>query len=140
MAILTRPSNPSKGGTLTFSLNKLELANLPIVLNDIYFSDMSNWAYVSVAYISVQGRQEKTLLFNADEIVPSATVKVSDRAQNDFEVYEMTIFDRDGGRLHISISNIVQTEFDFTFLDPSALLTEDGEALLTEDGETLIFE
>lgn len=115
MAIITKPNNVLKGVPNIFSLSKSELAALPIVQNDSYFSDMENWSRVNLKYRSSVGKQYELVEFNATLANPTGIFSVSARAKNYFQLVSIEIFDFDGGVLVIPRSNITASQFDVKF-------------------------
>ena len=115
MPILTKPNSIQKGVSAPFSLSISELAALPEVIADDYFSDTANWSEVMVVYKSSVGRQYESVEFNAALPDPTASFLVSTRAKDVFEVQLINIVDFDGGIFTIHRSSLNTSEFDINF-------------------------
>lgn len=112
MAILTIPS-VQKGVTASLQLSKLELAQIPMVSNDSYFSNMLNWYRVNVVYMSNSGGQYEIVEFDATQSNPTGNFLVSTHARNQFIVDKIIILDFDGGFLEIPNSEFPQFNINF---------------------------
>jgi hypothetical protein len=146
MAIITKPiEGIIKGVPAVITLNKVELANLPIVSSDSYFCIMSNWNKIVVSYKNPEKRQYEILSFDATQEVPSTTFEVTDKAFDLFEIQNIQIIDFDGGILKISRSLLNTAELDVQVITDSesdgfVLLLEDNSYFLLESGEKLMLE
>ncbi len=89
MSIITKAGSPVKGSPTEFTLNKSDLALIPSVASDVYFSDLTNWKNVIVYYGSSVGNQKQILNFNAAGSSPSFDFLVSSRARDVFEVQKI---------------------------------------------------
>ena len=114
MSIITKPT-VSRGSSSTFTLNKADLAIHPMVVADSYFSNLSNWNIVKVAYKSTQGGQSEIVEFNATQATPTAPFFVTSLARDIFLVDKVIIMDFDGGMLEIPRSELSTVDFDLFF-------------------------
>jgi hypothetical protein len=108
MSIITKPAAVIANVPATFTLNKAELAQVPSVEADTYYSDSSNWKKVRVSYVSTMGNQREVVLFDAtgeDEVV-SGQFLVSLRARLQFQIKHIVIEDFDGGMFKIKASEL----------------------------------
>jgi hypothetical protein len=112
MAIITKPSTIEKNSAASISLNKSDLALIPSVVADSYFSDQDNWKNVIVYYRSSIGNQKEILKFDATLVSPSTSFLISDKARDIFEVQKIIIQDFDGGSIVIPRSELTTAEFD----------------------------
>ncbi len=112
MSIITKAGSPVKGSPTEFTLNKSDLALIPSVASDVYFSDLTNWKNVIVYYGSSVGNQKQILNFNAAGSSPSFDFLVSSRARDVFEVQKIIIQDFDGGCIIVPRSELNTSEFD----------------------------
>ena len=115
MAIITKPATLTKGTSMSFLLNKSELASLNEVSSNAYYSDMQNWQSVLVKYKSSNGNQYEVLKFNASNATPEAYFNVSARALDLFEVQTIQIVDFDGGIFTIGRGSLTTADFDVDF-------------------------
>lgn len=137
MAIITKPT-VIKGQNATFQLDKSELAEIQSVMDDDYFSDMTNWNKVLVAYDSDMGNQVETISFDAAETWPEANFLLSDYARDQFIIKFITITDFDGGSILIQREELNVVDFDLVAVDANNfLLTENNVRLKTESGDEL---
>lgn len=112
MAILTIPA-VQKGVTAVLQLSKVELAQLPVVSSDSYFSDMLNWYRVNVVYMSSVGEQYEIVEFDATQLSPTGNFLVSVHARDQFVVDKIVILDFDGGFLEIDSSEFPSFNINF---------------------------
>lgn len=115
MPIITKPSSIQKNTASEFILNKSELAQLPSILADDYFSDTSNWKEVVLYYKSNPGKQKEILRFDTSLANPFAYFLVSEKARDIFQVYKIAIVDFDNGTFEIPRSELTVGEFDIDF-------------------------
>ena len=143
MPIITKTSSPVKGSPTVFILNKSDLATLPIVAADSYFSQTSNWKEVILIYKSSIGSQYEILRFDASLVSPTAVFEVSLKARDSFEIQAIKIRDFDGGWIEAPRSVLTVADFDVSLAAPSEdnyILLEDLEELLLEDGTNAILD
>ena len=112
MSIITKPSSIEKDAPAVVTLNKSNLALIPSVLNDPYFSDQDNWKNVIIYYKSSIGNQKELLKFDATLSSPTASFLVSDKARDVFEVQKIIVQDFDGGSIVVPRSELNESEFD----------------------------
>jgi hypothetical protein len=117
MSIITKPQ-VTKGASYQFTLNKSELASLPLVIADSYFSQVSNWYRVDVVYKSFTGNQYEIVEFDAQDQSPIGNFSVSSNARDSFLVQKITIIDFDGGFFEIQRSELPTSDFDISFQNP----------------------
>lgn len=118
MAIITKPAI-TKGNPAIFTLNKVELEAHPLVSGNGYFSNSTRWKKVDVLYTSNPGNQTKTLEFDVTgtNLTPTASILLSLKARNVFQVVKVSIIDEDGGVLQIPRQFLIASDFDFTIFD-----------------------
>ena len=116
MSIITKPNSIQKGVSALFSLSISELAALPEVIADDYFSDTANWSEVMVVYKSSVGRQYESVEFNTTVSNPTASFLVSTHAKDIFQIQLINIVDFDGGifTIHRSALNAIEFDIDMT--------------------------
>ena len=116
MAIITKPSGGIfKGTPAEITLNKSELALLPIVLLDDYFSVTINWNKIILSYKSSEGNQQEIVEFNATLSSPTGFFDVSLKARDLFEIQVIKIIDFDGDIFIIPRSELTTSDFDVEF-------------------------
>ena len=112
MAILTFNSTPDRGVAAIVTLNKTELSLISSVAGDSYYSDINEWAYVTVLYRSDISGQREILTFDATEATPEATFIVSAKSRGNFLVEVITIKDGDDGYIQVKRDELNTGEFD----------------------------
>jgi hypothetical protein len=141
MAIITKPETIYKGQEASFSLSKTELANLPIVSNDPYFQNTSNWLKVVFNFKSSAGNQSKIVEFDATLEDPMGSFYSSSRARDQFQIQSIHIVDFDLQVFIIQRSQLSVADFDIELVSNGSsedlLLLEDGQSLLSESGESI---
>ena len=95
----------TKGRSSTFTLSKDQLAIVPKVASDTFFSDHTNWERVSLHFKNLQG-QEEVLVFNLTEAIPKANFTISLRARSDYSLKLILIKDFDDGFLGLTRSDL----------------------------------
>jgi hypothetical protein len=115
MAILTIPTLHMSAAQ-TISLNKASLASHAKVAADTHFGNQSNWENVSVLYKSTTSNQYKSLLFKVADSVPTCILSASDSVDTSFDVFSLTIRDKDLGEFIIYKADLVASEFALSFL------------------------
>jgi hypothetical protein len=124
MAIITKPSGGIfKGTPAEITLNKSELALLPIVLLDDYFSVTTNWNKIILSYKSSEGNQQEIVEFDATLSSPTGFFDVSLKARDLFEIQVIKIIDFDGDIFIIPRSELTTSDFDVEFLNPPSNLS-----------------
>lgn len=111
MAIITKEP-VEKGVPGTFTLNKTDLAALPEVSGNSYYSNQAVWKRVWVTYTSTIVGQQVKLAFDATLASPTAIYSNSATADNAFEVTRIIIEDFDAGILNIDRVSLPVAEFD----------------------------
>lgn len=141
MAIISKPTNISKGTEVTFTLFKTNLINNSVVSSDDYFSSFSNWNRVYLNYVSTEGNQVKIVTFTEEDGFFEGTFTSSDKVRNSFMIQSITIVDFDGQFLKVDRDFLNSEEFDFTFANSDSeefvFLLEDGYKLLLDSDDFL---
>ena len=101
-----------KGTPLQYTLTKADLAAIPSVAGDAYYSDQANWSQVGVKMRSTTGNQNLYILFPAVDVTPLGYLSSSTQALNSFEVEHMIIYDFDGGAFKVNRAELTAAEFD----------------------------
>jgi hypothetical protein len=119
MAIITKPA-VSKNTPAVFTLNRAELAAVPLVTASAYFSNVANWKYVRLFYQSSPGNQQEFVVFDGTQANPQSNFLVSAKARDVFQIQKITIEDFDKGFLEIPRSQLNVADFDVTITAPVA--------------------
>jgi hypothetical protein len=134
MAIITKPvGGIFKGTPAEIILNKSELALLPIVSSDDYFSVTSNWKKVILSYISSTGKQKEIVEFDATESIPTGIFDVSLKARNIFEIQVVKIVDFDGDIFIVPRDQLITSDFDVFFINPPSSLSYNTPVTYTQN-------
>lgn len=136
MNIITKPDKADRNSLQEFTLNKEELAQLSIVANHSFFSDMTNWKTVSVIYRSDMSDQNCIVKFDATKSEPKSNFLATFNARDLFEVARIVIEDFDGGKFDISRADLPVEQFDVAL--PEYMFHENDDIILLEDGDKLL--
>lgn len=136
MTILIKPAKIDRDSLTEFTLNKQELAELTIVSEHSFFSDISNWKTVSIFYRSDIGSQNSIVKFDATKTEPKSNFLATFNARDAFEVTKITIEDFDGGKLDIHSQNLPVEQLNVAL--PEYMFHEDNDAIILEDGDKLL--
>jgi hypothetical protein len=134
MAIITKPETIVKNQNNSFTLIKDDI--LDLTLNDVSiftgskFADSTTWKTVRLKYRSLTTKEYEVVEFNAQQVSPSGIFFVSEDADNDFKVVNITIANFDNATFVINrdlldsceINNVpvnVESIFDVTFDAPT---------------------
>jgi hypothetical protein len=134
MAIITKPQTIVKNQNNSFTLIKDDI--LDLTLNDVSiftgskFADSTTWKTVRLKYRSLTTKEYEVVEFNAQQVSPSGIFFVSEDADNDFKVVNITIANFDNATFVINrdlldsceINNVpvnVESIFDVTFDAPT---------------------
>jgi hypothetical protein len=131
MPIITKPTTIQKAQPATITLNKQQLALVPSVASDSYFSNQTNWKEVVVYYKSTQGNQKEVLKFDATLESPQTTFLVSNKSRNNFNVQKIDILDFDEGSIVVNRSELITSEFDIILTSSST--TENIEEIYFDE-------
>lgn len=112
--LLIFSSPPAKGSSVQVSLNKEELMNtiLPI---DEYFSNPDNIKTVVVKYVSSPGRQKKTLKFDFAQSSPTSYFTAHERARSIFRLHKVIVYNHSDDNKKLDrglISNVELLDVD----------------------------
>lgn len=152
MAIITKPQTIVKNQNNSFTLIKDDI--LDLTLNDVSifagskFADSTTWKTVRLKYRSLTTKEYEVVEFNAQQVSPSGIFFVSEDADNDFKVVNITIANFDNATFVINrdlldsceINNIlvdVESTFDITFGSEGSYILWDtnlGTAIPEADG------
>lgn len=134
MAIITKPAGGIlKGVPATITLNKSELASLPSVSADSYFSITSNWNKVILSYKSLTGNQQEIVEFDATLASPTGFFDVSLKARNGFNIQVLKIVDFDGDIFTVPRSQLNTADFDVEFVNPPSSLSYTTPVIYTQN-------
>ena len=113
MAIIDFNTTPDRGTPTTVTLNKTELASLPSVANDSYFSDSSNWKKVVMVFKNDgENVQKETVYFDATQTTPTSKFDISPKSQGNFLIESILIQDFDGGYFQVVRDELNTADFD----------------------------
>jgi hypothetical protein len=113
MAIIDFNTTPDRGTPTTVTLNKTELASLPSVANDSYFSDSSNWKKVVMVFKNDgENVQKETVYFDATQTTPTSKFDISPKSQGNFLIESILIQDFDGGHFQVLRDELNTADFD----------------------------
>jgi hypothetical protein len=107
MSFLTKPT-VVKGEPSSFTLVKSQLALIPKVSSDAFFSDSTNWKRILVQYKNTYGQKE-VLVFDASQEIPTSTFSVTDKARSDYQITRIIVTDIDDGTLVITREELSTT-------------------------------
>ncbi len=124
MPVITKPANIQKNVPASFSLDKADLAALPSVAADAYFSNTTNWNQVLLFYRSDVGNQKEVVKFDATQTSPTANFLASSKARNIFQIQKILISDFDNGIFEVPRSALNVAEFDVDLSPLPTLLYE----------------
>lgn len=132
MSLLSIPS-VTKGESAVVTLNKSELFSLSAVSSDSTFSVQANVKKCIVEYVSSPGNQKKVLQFDLSQSSPSASLLLSLKARDAFNIDRLILEDFDGGTLVVERSQL-PSGLDVVLLPPvdvnTTFLTHfDGNAI-----------
>jgi hypothetical protein len=102
MSLLTY-SAVGKGTASTVTLDKPTLSAL---IADSFYADNTNWEKVTIVYKSLRGVQQKIIVFNGQDAVPTSSFDPSLRARDMFKIHQAIIEDFDGGQHSVSLESI----------------------------------
>ena len=134
MTILSKPAI-TRGTPAVFTLNKADLAALPGVVADAYYSDMSNWCKVIMFFKSATGRQIKPVEFDATQTTPTGKFVTTLKSRDDFQIQRIMIIDFDGDTFIVPRSDLIISDFDIA-LPPVTIWDAgvSGYSLLSNNG------
>jgi hypothetical protein len=138
MPIITKSSPIAKDAPITFTLDKVALAALPVVVADAWFADTANWKKVILTYGSTLGNEMIAVSFDATILTPTGSFLAVSPARDVFDIISITIQDFNQGTLRVPTSSLNQAEFvvDFNaapvslwdvFLAPTIATAGNGE-------------
>lgn len=105
MSLLSIPS-VTKGESAIVTLNKSELFSLSAVSSDPTFSIQANVKKCIVEYGSNPGNQKKVLQFDLSQSSPSASLFLSLKARDAFNIDRLILEDFDGDTLLVERSQL----------------------------------
>ena len=101
-----------KGLESEVSLNKTALFSLPSIVADTYFSSQSNVSRARFIYRSVEGNQEKSLIFKIEQATPTNLLHFSNHSRNQFVLKEIELHDFDGGQFRVPVQEVPSLDID----------------------------
>jgi len=109
--MITKPNSVVKNAFLNFGLSKASLISHALVQANSYFKESINWRRVVATYVSSVGNQFSLLSFNIGESDDLTAVGFfAEEARSNFYLSSITIYDKQNGRLRISIDNMATAE------------------------------
>lgn len=108
-----------KGVEIEVSLNKTALFMLPSIIGDTYFSDQNNVEKVVFLYRSMEGNQEKSIVFRLEDPVPTALFSFSVYSRDQFALAAIKLYDFDGGHFRVPMQEIPNLDIDFSMQEPT---------------------
>jgi hypothetical protein len=115
MSLLTLPVAPAKDELQNYSLDQAALVAL---ISDEYFQDKNNWKKVLLTYVSSVSNQLSMISFvpNLSGDISVAPGFFSPEARDNFQVSNITIYDKQNGRLIFSRAEIPSVaSYDISF-------------------------
>lgn len=120
------PESVEKGSSYNIYLNKNDLLSQPKVANDVYFSDTSNWKFITLNYYNLHSDQTETVVINATIPAPVGTFHVSEKARSLFRIKNIVVHDFDGGSLILRDTDFEPNQFTVNWdlvIPPASYIT-----------------
>lgn len=117
MALLEFSASPSKGDSVTLTLDKTVLFGLAPLASNLYWGDELNVSRLLVHYVSEGSSQRKLLTFFIEDATPASPLYFSSSADDSFVLSMITLVDYDGGSLTLDRASLLSAIPSLTSMD-----------------------